>query len=259
MNEKFIKKKLFLKFFLQKAIIESSGFYFFSNEEYHEAKKNFPDIFIIPNGSDLTTYHLIKKPKYKKSLKKIIFFGRIHKKKGIEILLQTLKELPKKYFENYFFEIVGPGEYEYIKKIKTIIEKNFHSENVKLMAPKTRENKIEYLKTADIFILPSYEEGDSIALKEVMALGIPVIISRQCRMPLVQEKKAGEIIETTVDSIKKSLIGLESWDLTEMGLRGRNVIETYFDNKVCSQRLLKVYEDIYTGSHNSPDWIISNE
>ena len=60
-----------IKFFLQKAIIESSGFYFFSNEEYYEAKKNinFPDIFIIPNGSDLTTYHLIKKPKYKKSLK----------------------------------------------------------------------------------------------------------------------------------------------------------------------------------------------
>ena len=116
-----------------------------------------------------------------------------------------------------------------------------------------------YLKTADIFILPSYEEGDSIALKEVMALGIPVIISKQCRMPLVQEKGAGEIIETTVDSIKKSLIGLESWDLNEMGLRGRNLIETHFDNKICSQRLFKVYEDIYTGSHNSPDWIISNE
>ena len=167
--------------------------------------------------------------------------------------------MPGKFFENYFFEIVGPGEYEYIEKIKTIIEKNFHSENVKLMDPKTREDKIEYLKTADIFILPSYEEGDSIALKEVMALGIPVIISKQCRMPLVQEKGAGEIIETTVDSIKKSLIGLESWDLNEMGLRGRNLIETHFDNKICSQRLFRVYEDIYTGSHNSPDWIISNE
>ena len=44
-----------------------------------------------------------------------------------------------------------------------------------------------------------------------------------------------------------------------MGLKGRNLIETYFDNKICSERLFRVYEDIYTGSHNSPDWIISDE
>ena len=104
MNEKFIKKKLFLIFFLQKAILQCSGFYFFSKEEYEEAKKNinFPDIFIIPNGSDLTTFHIKKNLKYNKKLKKIIFFGRIHKKKGIEILLQALQKLPRSFFESFF-------------------------------------------------------------------------------------------------------------------------------------------------------------
>ena len=194
-----------------------------------------------------------------KNLKKIIFFGRIHKKKGIEILLNAIKELPKNFFEKYYFEITGPGEYEYIKKIKNIIKKNFKSNSVKLLDPKTGEEKIKYLKTADIFILPSYEEGDSIALKEAMALGMPVIISKQCRMPLVRIKEAGVIVETNTESIKKSLIELENWDLKKMGLNGRNLIETHFNNKICSERLHKIYEDIYTGSHNSPDWKVFNE
>ena len=30
--------------------------------------------------------------------------------------------------------------------------------------------KINYLKSHDVFILPSFEEGDSIALKEALAL-----------------------------------------------------------------------------------------
>ncbi len=260
-NEGFFKKKLFVIFFLQNAIIKSSGFFFSTKDEYYEAKKNinFPDFFVIPNGSDLMTYNKVKKTNDNKVLKKIIFFGRIHKKKGIEILLEAIGRLPEKYFENFYFEITGPGEYKYIKKIKKIINDNFHSENVKLLDPITRENKIEYLKSADVFILPSYEEGDSIALKEVMALGLPVIISNQCRMPVVQEKGAGVVIETTADNIKKSLIKLESWDFKEMGSIARNIIETYFDNKICSQRLFKIYEDVYTGSHNSSDWIISNK
>ena len=260
MNVGFWKKKLFIKFFLQKAV-KSSVFFFSTIDEYYEAKKNinFSDFFVIPNGSDLTKYKIIDKPKNIKSLKKIIFFGRIHEKKGIEILLDAIKELPKNFFEKYYFEITGPGEYEYIRKIKSIIKKNFSNDYVKLLEPKTRENKIEYLKTADIFILPSYEEGDSIALKEAMALGMPVIISEQCRMPLVKTKGAGAIVETNVNSIKKSLIELENWDLKKMGSIGRNLIETYFDNKNCSERLLRIYEDIYTGSHNSPDWKVLNE
>ena len=260
MNVGYWKKKLFIKFFLQKTV-KSSVFFFSTIDEYYEAKKNidFADFFVIPNGSDLATYKINEESENTKRLKKILFFGRIHKKKGIEILLNAIKELPKNFFEKYYFEITGPGDYEYIKKIKYIIKKYFNSKYVKLLDPKTREEKIDYLKTADIFILPSYEEGDSIALKEAMALGMPVIISEQCRMPLVKSKGAGAIVETNVDSIKKSLIEIENWDLKKMGSNGRNLIETHFDNKICSERLHKIYEDIYTGSHNSPDWKVFNE
>ena len=167
--------------------------------------------------------------------------------------------MPKSFFLNYSFEIVGPGETKYIEKIKSLINNYSLNEYVKLMPPKQRNENINYLNTVDIFILPSYEEGDSIALKEAMALGIPAIISEQCRMGIVQKENAGFIVKTAIHSLKETFNKLQSCDLKKMGLNARNIIENNFDNENCSKRLLKIYEDVYTGSHNSLDWVRENE
>ena len=167
--------------------------------------------------------------------------------------------MPKSFFLNFNFEITGPGEDDYIKKIKNLINEYSLNNIVSLLPPKKREEKINYLKNIDVFILPSYEEGDSIALKEAMSLGIPVLISKQCRMNIVENQNAGFIIKTEIQSLIESLNKLQNCNLRKMGLNARNIIENKFDNEKCSQRLLKIYEDLYTGSHNSLDWVRENE
>ncbi len=197
------------------------------------------------------------KPIKKKFLKKkkIIYFGRIHEKKGIEILLKAIKELPKNYFEKYSFEITGPGETDYTSKINEMI-KDYNIENyVKMLSPKKGKEKIDYLQDADVFVLPSYEEGDSIALKEAMSAKNAVIISEQCRLDLVEKENAGFIIRTEKESLKSALLKLNDHDLKIMGDNSKNIIKKYFDNDYCAKRVLKIYEDIHTGSFLSKDWI----
>ena len=59
-------------------------------------------------------------------------------KKGIEILLEAIKELPNNYFEKYTFEITGPGEANYTSKINKMI-KDYSIENyVKMLLPKKK-------------------------------------------------------------------------------------------------------------------------
>ena len=242
--------------------MQSAAFFFSTLDEYREAKKNinFPDFFVIPNGSDLTKFKIEREENIKeRKIKRIVYFGRIHKKKGIEILLKSIKAMPKSFFLNFNFEITGPGEDDYIKKIKNLIKEYSLNNIVSLLPPKRREEKINYLKNIDVFILPSYEEGDSIALKEAMSLGIPVLISKQCRMNIVENQNAGFIIKTEIQSLIESLNKLQNCNLRKMGLNARNIIENKFDNEKCSQRLLKIYEDLYTGSHNSLDWVRENE
>ena len=255
MSHSVLKKKIFYILFLKKLFLRSN--IFFSNlGEYKDSKKkfSFANKFVIPNGINLSDFNKI----YKKKLfqkKKIIYFGRIHKKKGIEILLQAIKELPQSYFEKYTFEITGPGEKNYFIKINRMIKSYGINNYITMLLPKTGREKIEYLMDADIFVLPSYEEGDSIALKEAMSAKNAVIISEQCRLDLVRKENAGFIIKTDKDSLKNALLSLDNNDLDKMGDNSRNIIKKYFDNDYCANRVLRIYEDIHTGCYFSKDWI----
>ena len=255
MTHSVLKKKLFYIFILKKLLLRSN--IFFSNiGEYQDSKSKFlyADKFVIPNGINLNIFNKT----YKKNIfqkKKIIYFGRIHEKKGIEILLQAIKELPKNFFEKYTFEITGPGEIDYTSKINKIIKKYLINDYVAMLSPKKGIEKIKYLQEADVFVLPSYEEGDSIALKEAMSAKNAVIISEQCRLDLVEKEKAGFIIKTEKESLKNALLRLDDHNLEVMGNNSKNIIERYFDNDHCANRVLKIYEDIHTGSFLSKDWI----
>ena len=255
MSHSVLKKKFFYFLVLKKLFLRS--YIFFSNiGEYQDSKSKFSyaDKFVIPNGINLDIFNKTYKKKIFEK-KKIIYFGRIHEKKGIEILLSAIKELPKDFFEKYTFEITGPGETSYTSKIDRII-KNYAIDNyVRMLSPKKGKEKIEYLQDADVFVLPSYEEGDSIALKEAMSAKNAVIISEQCRLNLVQEENAGFIIKTEKESLKNALLKLNDYNLEIMGDNSKNIIEKYFDNDYCANRVLRIYEDIHTGSFLSKDWI----
>ena len=117
------------------------------------------------------------------------------------------------------------------------------------------EKKINYLSNANIFVLPSFEEGDSIALKEALSLSIPVIISRQCRMDVVKEYNSGLIINSNTKDLYKSLLEISNKDLPLMGKNSRKLMEDKFSIYDISERVLQIYKDIHCGSKTSRDWI----
>ena len=260
LREKYLKKKLYSLFFLKRFILSLDAIFFSTNSEYFEAKKNFklPYAFVIPNGINLTEFNKTNVNKNKPQ-KKIIFFGRIHKKKGIELLLNTIRLLPENFFREFYFEITGPGEFKYVNNIKNLIKDYKISDKVSVENPKDNNSKIKYLKTGSLFILPSFEEADSVALKEAMSLSLPVLISEQCRMSIVGEKNAGFIVKTNISSLKDKLLALKDADLNKMGENSRNIMENYFDNESCVNKLWQIYKDLYTGSHNSKAWINVND
>ena len=254
-----IKKKIY-SVLIMNSLIKKSKIFFSNIGEFNDSSKKFSfgDVFVIPNGIDNSLFKITKSNEINKK-KKIIFFGRIHEKKGIEILLQAINEMPEEFFEKFYLEITGPGETQYINKIKKMIKIFKIEDSVSIQPPKTGKNKIIYLQSSDIFILPSYEEGDSIALKEAMSAGNAVIISEQCRLNLVEDEKAGIIVKTDKNSIKRALNKIKDFNLDEMGENSKKIMHKYFENDFCSDRVLKIYEDIHTGSVNSKDWIEKNE
>ena len=253
-NQKYLKKNIFLHLFLQPAYNSANASFFSTIDEYHEAKKsiNVHDPFIIPNGVCLDEFKERKLKEKKK--KKILFFGRIHKKKGLDLLVKTIKLLPEEFFEEFSFEITGPGIKSDIENLKKLINKLSLETKVSYNPPIYGQKKIEYLKLHDVFVLPSFEEGDSIALKEALSSYLPVIISKQCRLNIVEEFNAGLVIETNQKSLYEALIKLRTVNLVKMGYQARKLIEEKFNNENCSKNLQLIYEDIYNETQNSKHW-----
>ncbi len=145
---------------------------------YYSIQKILRDEFKISQKKQILTPELldtITKPSLGKTKKQlnhpsVVFIGRHDPRKGINYLLWAFSILNKRNikFNGY---IIGDGMlYDAHKKLADKLKlKNVHILGMV-------KNKESYLKIADIFILPSLEEGSSsISINEAMSWGLPII------------------------------------------------------------------------------------
>ena len=74
-------------------------------------------------------------------------------------------------------------------------------------------------------------------------------------MSVVKDYGAGLITKTNSTDLYNCLMKLKNLNIIDMGYQARKLIEKEYDNLNCSNRLLKIYTDIYCGKRSSPDWI----
>ena len=114
---------------------------------------------LVPNFIPETA--LITQPKYiNPTVEKIFFVGRVEQAKGAREMYELARLLPEKAF--YFAGDVCDNVAGWEKP-----------DNITLLGAIPNAKVIEYLDEADIFLLPSYSEGCSMALIESMARGVP--------------------------------------------------------------------------------------
>jgi glycosyltransferase involved in cell wall biosynthesis len=101
-----------------------------------------------------------------------LFLGRIGERKGVFDLLEAVADMPLEYQQKMELIIAGDGESE---KAKTIINRLNLLQSVKILDWLDERQRDEILTKADVFVLPSYNEGLPMALLEAMSWGLPVI------------------------------------------------------------------------------------
>lgn len=171
-----------------------------------EAVKNFytehlgvqpGKITVIPNGIDTSYFDsIIPDPKLKESLGiqpndfVIICVANLHINKGHQYLLRAFEEIYKKYPETHLL-IVGDGT-EHIR-LKNQTQEYASKNNIAFLSRRT--DVPELLKISDCFILPTLFEGQSNALLEAMASGLPVITTDiPENRSLVENNKTGFLV-----------------------------------------------------------------
>jgi glycosyltransferase involved in cell wall biosynthesis len=126
---------------------------------------------IIPNGVDIEKYNPGKsyfKLEYPNH-QLFVYQGRVAVEKNIEALLKAWKQCDMK--ENAKLLIIGDGHLT--PSLKPIYNEN--DGIIWLGAIVDEEKRIDILRGADVFILPSLVEGLSLSLLEAMASGLACI------------------------------------------------------------------------------------
>lgn len=105
------------------------------------------------------------------------------------------------------------------------------------------ETKTRMLSAAEMFVLPSYSEGFSIAILEAMAHAKPVIISTACGFPEIALEGAGIIVHPDFHELAEAMDRvLSNAKLAkEMGANGRSLIEQKYSWDKIAYETIEMY------------------
>lgn len=175
---------------------------------------------------------------------KILFMGRIGKRKGVYDILDAIPKILVG-FPDAKFIFAGDGEIDKAKKM--VIEKGIQS-NVEFVGWVRGCLKKDYFKNADIYILPSYNEGIPVSVIEAMAAGLPVVSTNVGGIPdAVSDNINGYLIEAgDITALTEKVTHLLEYTKirNQMGISNRKKAMEMFDIKKIIPQLLEIYNSV---------------
>jgi len=201
-------------------------------EKYKVNEKN---IFLVPNF--IVNNNYITFEDYYKKENIIIFAGRMHKSKGVDLLISAFKNLK---LNNWKLYLVGNGEH--IEDFKAQAKGN---NNIYFTGNINNKDLINLIKKTKIFVLPSRNaEGHPKALIEALAAGNICIASNVIgNKDVIKDNYNGYLFQTNslLDLQEKIKMAIE---LNKIDVK--NVISSVehlkLDNFIVNK--LKIYENL---------------
>jgi glycosyltransferase involved in cell wall biosynthesis len=159
---------------------------------------------------------------------RLIYVGRLTAIKGLRVLMAAFIEAGK-VNPSLRLTLVGDGE------DRATLERlaGPADDRIQFLGARTQSEVADELRTADIFVLPSFAEGVPVVLMEAMASGLPVISTQVAGVPeLVAHGESGLLVPPgDTQSLSEAILTLASNAKlrTDMGANGRAKVEAEFD------------------------------
>jgi glycosyltransferase involved in cell wall biosynthesis len=129
---------------------------------------------LIPNGVDTDRFQPSASTQEDGSLR-LLCVARLIERKGQRFLIDAVKKLVENDFDVQL-DLIGTGDSE--ADYQALVKKLDLSDRIRFLGYIPRDQIPQYYSNAQIFILPSYNEGMSVATLEALASGLPVVVTR---------------------------------------------------------------------------------
>ena len=158
--------------------------------------------------SPIETSSLYQRWPQLKNREYILFFGRLHPKKGCDLLLKAFARLQDE--NDQMLVLAGPADRSYGRYLRELAKELEIEDRILWTGMVQGDEKWAMLQQADAFILPSHQENFAIAAVEAMCCGTPALLSDKVQIFRdVVSENAGLAEPDTLDG---TVCLLKRWD-----------------------------------------------
>ena len=205
---------------------------------------------IVPNGVDPEKFKPLED---REAVKRqfglgddpcVLFVGSLIPRKGLPFLVEAAEKIVKKYSGTKFV-IVGEGPLK--NQLLSNLETANLSGNFKFLGNVKEDMLTALYNCADVFALPSIQEGQGIVLLEAQASAKPVVAFDVGGVnEAVRNGETGLLVkrgssEELADALLKLLSDKALRE--KMGASGRRFVTENFTWDICAQKMLNVYHE----------------
>ena len=212
-----------------------------------------PNVVIIPNGVKMSDFtNLPAKGSFRQKFnlptdrKMVLFMSRLNAKKGLDLLLPGFREYVRTHPGTML--VLAGSDDGYETTARQFVADNNLSDSIRLVGMLTGEDKLAALADADLFTLPSYSEGFSMAVLEAMAAGTPALVSDRVGFgeAIRQHEAAGLLDSLTPESVTKGLEKLLGDDQlrARIAKNATALLAERYDINVVAKQLLDEYAKV---------------
>ena len=205
------RKRIYLAMGEAARLRGADAIHFTSEMELREAREisAFPQGLVIPHGVTLPAIIPEAKTKLRMKMglppgqKLILFLGRMHGKKGLDLLLAAFAVIRN---PSMTLLLAGDGEPRFIAEKKNLIRAHRMEKSVRWLGQVCGEEKQLLLQGADLFALVSHHENFGLAVLESLAAGTAVLVSEQVALGgEVNLHRLGKVVPLKTDAVAEGL------------------------------------------------------
>src|ERR1035441_4307448 len=183
----------------------------------------------------------------------MLYMGRITPKKGLPLLLEAILR-NRECFSDWLLVIIGSDEFGHLAEVMALVRQYALHEQVTILPPCFGQKKRDAFAAAEVMVLPSLSEGFPMVVLDALAVGVPVITTKECAWSELLSHECGWWVDADVEGVASALrsaCSLSADRFRLMGARAQALVAAKYDWVALARQSIELY-GVFLGDGPQP-------
>jgi glycosyltransferase involved in cell wall biosynthesis len=174
----------------------------------------------------------------------ILFLGRIHEYKGLELLIRAFAEISPGRSDVRL--VIAGRDDGFLGTARALAASLTAPDRVLFPGPIYGAGRFAAYRDTDVFAMtPTHAEQTSLAALEACAVGTPVLVTEQAPIPGLESSEAGLMVPSELHAVSTGLANLlDRHDRPDMGRRAQALVRDHFSWETVTGILESIYAEV---------------